>query len=565
MVLCNPFGRDALCVHRGFRDFAERLTVAGGIPVLRFDYPGTGDSEGSETDPQRIRACIDSIKAATHYLRAVTGVTRLILCGSRLGATFAVLAAEELGNVDTLVLMVPVIAGKRYIREVRMQHQSWLKTENGRVAAQADDDGQAVGAFGFRLYTDTLEQLAAIDLTQRGCAPAPRVLLQDTCDSSASRTLVERYREHGASADIQIFPEYDKFLIDPLESVPPRRAFDSVLEWLGFYSAMPAMPAAKILTPAADARIAFAAGHETPVMFGGGRYVGVLCRPHYAQSSAPAVLIVNSGGVHRVGNGRFAVLMARRLAEQGIASLRMDLSGLGDSLRHEDSPTLEAMYARHSVTDATAGVEWLNAAGYAKIVMFGLCSGAYVSVHTALAHPRVVGCMGINLPFFFWRPQTKAGVPTIESSRVYLRSLRTPGKWVRLLSGRTNGRAIAAELARRWCVRAASLASAPLERGLGINTSTGAVRRLLVNLDRKGVRTSLVYDSLDAGLEELSIHFGRNGSGLRDLKNVTVKVLEKMGHALYERNSQELVIAHLEEFLRKWTFDTGRCDVLDVA
>ncbi|TDN69288.1 alpha-beta hydrolase superfamily lysophospholipase [Paraburkholderia sp. BL10I2N1] len=563
VVLCSPFGYDALCVHRGWRDFAEALTLAGGIPVLRFDYPGTGDSAGNEEDPQRFRTWIDSIKAAAQYLRAATGVTHLIFCGLRLGATLAVLAAEELGGVHSLVLMAPVIAGKRYIRELSLQHQSWLKTPNGRESAQADDVGRAVGAFGFQLYTDTLEQLAAVDLVQHARPPAPRVLLHDSCDSLSMSRLVEQYRGHGASADVQIFPGYDKFLVDPRLSLPPRQAFDSVLEWLGFQSGTPATPAVGILAPAADARIAFAGGHETPVVFGGGRYVGVLCRPHCALEHAPAVLLVNAGGVHRVGDGRLAVLMARRLAGQGIASLRMDLGGLGDSLHHEDSPTLEAVYARHSVIDATAGVEWLTAAGYTEVVTFGVCTGAYVSIHTALAHPRVVGCMSVNLPFFFWGgPQTKPGAHHVESSRVYWDSIRIPHKWLRLLTGQANGRAIAVELARRWYVRLTSLVSSPFEGRFGLNTSTGAIRQLIMDLENKGVQTSLVYGSLDAGLDELAIRFGPNGSELGKLTNVTAKILARVDHALFSHTARDVVMAHFEEFLRERILDAGRAGVL---
>ncbi|MGF7132208.1 pimeloyl-ACP methyl ester carboxylesterase [Paraburkholderia sp. EB58] len=221
VVLCSPFGYDALCAHRGWRDFAIALTAFCGIPALRFDYPGAGDSAGNEEDPQRFRAWIDSVKAAAQYLRATTGVTRLILCGLRLGATLAVLAAEELDGVDTLVLMVPVINGKRYIRELSMQHQSWLKSPLGSESAEPYDYERAVGVFGFQLYADTLEQLAAVDLAHHARASAPRVLVHDICDSVSLSRLVERYRGHGARADVQIFPEYDKFLAEPRLSVPP--------------------------------------------------------------------------------------------------------------------------------------------------------------------------------------------------------------------------------------------------------------------------------------------------------------------------------------------------------
>ncbi|WP_322042754.1 esterase [Paraburkholderia sp. J67] len=566
VVLCNPFGYDALCVHRGWRDFAETLSVAGGLPTLRFDYPGTGDSQGNEEDPQRFRAWIDSIKAATRYLRDVAGVTRIVLCGLRLGATLAVMAAEELGHVDGLILMMPVVSGRRYIRELGIQHHSWLKTPGSCADGPVAGDVRAVGAFGFQLHGDAVEQLAVVDLIQRERIPASRVLIQETCDSPATKQLVELYRRGGASVDVQILPEYDRFLVDPRFSAPPLRAFGSVLEWLGFQSGATPLPVAELLAPAADARIDIAAGHERPVVFGNGRYVGVFCEPRGAHERAPAVLIVNSGGAHRVGDGRLAVLMARRLAGQGIASLRMDLGGIGDSLRHEESPTLEDVYSRHAVIDAIAGVEWLVAAGHADVVTFGVCSGAYVSIHTALAHPGVVGCMSINLPFFFWGgPQTRPGAHFIESSRVYWKSIWTPYKWMRLLTGRSNGRAIAIELARRGFVRLSALASSRFGRRLDVKTSTGAIRQLLMNLERKRVRTSLVYGSLDAGLDELASHFGRNGSDLETLMNVKVKILDDVDHALFSRGAREVVMAHFEGFLREKMPDTVRVDVPDTV
>jgi pimeloyl-ACP methyl ester carboxylesterase len=331
-----------------------------------------------------------------------------------------------------------------------------------------------------------------------------------------------------------------------------------MFEWLGFHAGTVATPAVEILAPAADARIDFAAGYETPAVFGGGRYVGVFCRPLCALESAPAVLLVNAGAAHRIGDGRLAVLMARRLAGQGIASLRMDLGGIGDSLHHENAPTLEALYARHSVTDATAGVEWLIAAGHQEVVMFGVCTGAYVSIHTALAHPRVVGCMSVNLPFFLWgAPQTKPRALHFGSNRVYWRAIRSPRKWLRLLTGRADGLAKVMELARRWSVRLTSLATSPFEGRFGVNTSTGQIRQLIMDLGRKSVQTSLVYGSLDTGRDELEIHFGPSGRQLEKLTNVTVEIFKELDHALFSHTARNVVMTHFEEFLRERVLDAG--------
>jgi len=570
VVLCSPFGYDALCVHRGWRELAERLAAQDDTAVLRFDYPGTGDSGGGEEDPQRLRAWVESIKTAARYLRASTGATRLILCGLRLGALLAVMAAEELGDVDSVILMAPVIAGKRYIRELRMQYEGWLKTPNGHATVHEHTDAQTVGAFGFQLHADTLGELTDVDLARRERVPARRVLVQDMSGGAAARQLVEHYREQGASADLQLVPEFDKFLIDPRSSVTPRHAFDCALEWLGYQSDAQGKFAPELLPPSTDTTIDFSGGQERPVVFGEGPYAGIICTPNNVTNPSLAVLILNTGGVHRIGDARLAVVMARRLAAQGIASLRMDLMGIGDSRQHGASTTIEDIYTRYAVSDALVGVDWLTAAGYEGVVTFGVCSGGYVSIHAALAHPRVVGCMSVNMPSFFWNaPELKQGAQHIESNRVYWRSARSPRKWLRLLTGRSHGRAIALGMARRGFVRLSSLVSARIDGAFGIKLTTSAIRGLLMDLERKGVRTSLVYGGVDVGLDELQSRFGRNGSALHRLTNVSVKVHEHIDHSLFSHSARETVMALFEDHLHGIRLEspprTGRTDGPDAA
>lgn len=550
VVLCSPFGYDALCVHRGWREFAEAL-AARGVSTVRFDYPGAGDSSGNEEDPQRLRAWLDSIKAAAARLRAETGVTRLSLCGLRLGATLAALAAEELGDVENLVLLTPVTSGKNYIRELGLAYQTWLRTQPGLEGSHDDEVEQTVGAHGFRLYPDTLEALAEVDLERHTQRPAQRVLVQDLGESARVKRLVAHYQAQDAQVDLQIFREYSKFMVDPHYSVPPRGAFGSVLEWLGTGAVTAAGPEAEIIACAPASRIDFIDGCETPVVFGGGRYAGIFCQPRRALDGVPAVLFVNTGGVHRIGDGRVAVLMARRLAAQGIASLRMDLGGLGDSVRRDDSQTLDRVYHGSAVADARAGVDWLASSGHAKTVMFGVCTGAYVALHTALSHPAVVGCASVNLPFFVWGRAGRPGARPVASSSVYRLSIRNPRKWLRLLTGRANGTAITTELVRRVAVRIGVRVSVAFEHLLGRSTPCGSIRRLALELDRKGVQTSLIYGPLDEGLDELEIHFGRHGNELGKLKNVSAKVVGKVDHALFSQVAREAVMAQFELFLRE--------------
>ena len=117
---------------------------------------------------------------------------------------------------------------------------------------------------------------------------------------------------------------------------------------------------------------------------------GVLTTPEESVrvEGAPIALILNAGIVHRIGPFRMHVDIARRLAEKGMSTLRIDLSGLGGSaprtgkIEMEDRARLDVSDAMNFLTEKT-GVE--------KFVLLGLCSGAYNAHQVAVKDHRIVG------------------------------------------------------------------------------------------------------------------------------------------------------------------------------
>ncbi len=119
---------------------------------------------------------------------------------------------------------------------------------------------------------------------------------------------------------------------------------------------------------------------------------GVFTRPVAETTGArdlPVFVFLSAGLLHRVGPMRLYVRLARELATLGFSSLRVDLSGIGDSPRSQ-SPTNQ-----HAVTtDYEAIVAVLESRlGTVSIILGGLCSAADNGIRLTAGDPRVVGML----------------------------------------------------------------------------------------------------------------------------------------------------------------------------
>lgn len=127
------------------------------------------------------------------------------------------------------------------------------------------------------------------------------------------------------------------------------------------------------------------------------------------QTAAPpfGVLLFNAGVIHRVGAHRVNVKLARRLAADGIATLRFDLHGMGDSMR----PDGRLPYKDQVVADLRAAMDVLQqATGAQRFALVGFCSGAMPSYWAAQADPRVSAIVLYDALYF----------PTLRSVLTYL-------------------------------------------------------------------------------------------------------------------------------------------------
>ena len=130
---------------------------------------------------------------------------------------------------------------------------------------------------------------------------------------------------------------------------------------------------------------------ETVCQFGPDNgLTGILCEPDQSDcvADAPVALLLNAGIVHNIGPFRLHVDMARMLAEAGFSSLRIDVSGLGDS----KTRTGKFVGKNRAKQDAVDAMDYLTEhIDNDRFVVVGLCSGAFNAHQVAISDPRVVG------------------------------------------------------------------------------------------------------------------------------------------------------------------------------
>lgn len=180
VLLCNPFGQEAVRTKPMYRAFADRL-LRMGVHALRFDYHGTGDSPG-EGEPQSLRDWIADARAAREALLRATDAKRLHIFGLGLGATIAARTALDVDPApERLILWEPVTDGRAYVERMQAAHRQELSFAFGEAwpvlrerlgTSEPQAPGSILGfPIGPRLAADfaELEALPLQRLAERGC------------------------------------------------------------------------------------------------------------------------------------------------------------------------------------------------------------------------------------------------------------------------------------------------------------------------------------------------------------------------------------------------------------
>lgn len=133
VLMCHGLAGHKTGRYRVYVDLAERL-LEKKIAVLRFDFRGCGDSEGSFEDTTLKRELSDARVALDFLLqRSDIDHERIGFFGRSLGASVAVLMAAESQKAKSLVLWVPLFDGAQW-------SETWSQLINGGMSAVESED-----------------------------------------------------------------------------------------------------------------------------------------------------------------------------------------------------------------------------------------------------------------------------------------------------------------------------------------------------------------------------------------------------------------------------------------
>lgn len=525
VLLCSPLGWEGIASQRSYRVLANRLSALG-FPVLRFDYPGTGDAQGGELDSALVPAWLNSIELAASELKRLSGVTTVSAVGIHIGATLAAIAAARSQTFSSIVMWAPFAAGKAYVRQVR----AYNLLNHPELPPAADGAAEAAG---FILTTETMDALSKLDLARAPMACSKALLLARD-ESSPDEKLATTLRAHGTDVTFERVAGYASLMLEPRKSVVPTLAFDRICSWLCAQHP-DVTPVAPVSALPVSAVLELGKGVREEALFFGQseRMFGILTQPATPDAKRPMVVWLNTASDHRTGPNRTYVVLARKLAEQGFSSFRFDPSGVGDA---EESAEAPHAYSEARLNDVRETLDWLTQQRDAqRFVLVGVCSAAYVAFHIGRRDPRVVGEILINPQTLVWTEGDSLDLAiktSFRSNRDYIKRMFELRSWRRGVDFRGIATKMAERVARRVTRKVRRLL--PERPGAPLDIA----RAFSDKLQRK-VDVLMIYSGMDVGLDYIEMHLGNGAKELKRFKQFQLLVLPGTDHTFSWRQAKE--------------------------
>jgi len=552
VVFFGPVGTDDLCARHSLALLAHDLRQQGHT-VLRFDWPGTGDSLGNLTDDGLWEQWLQAGDSAIQFLAQHTQSSSVAVLAHRLGALVAlsVLQRRSSANgshpaagttqVQHLALLAPVLQGKPYLRE--------LKT-------LADPGADHLRILGLAWGESIQSALTQADVTTLPPPADLQTVLLATAQSSRGLTQWESLWQPALPVTRVPYGDLAAHIGNPLHNQHPTKLWSQMLQW---GQSLPTHLAILRIEPTPPAALCGPGFTETATLIPTSMpMAGVWCRASASgqpMAQRPVVLMCNTGRTPHTGWGRDWVDLARTWAQAGIDSLRFDLPGWGDSPPMPNPPRAP-LYSDELQPIYAEVVQWV--ASQQPVVLLGSCSSTYWAFRQARSDANVRGLVLVNIPAFDW-PQgvrvEERTQPTTRSVEGYKKLAFQAETWKRLFSGQINLKPIVRKFATMAQSRLAQMGQR-LQPHRSASADPGAWPTDPVTRTQEGFRrlaahhtpVTVIYSADDEGRDVFSVPFGASGDGFTRLSPThRLVVLDDADHMLSSPSARS---ALLNEVLR---------------
>jgi len=398
VVLVDAAGPEQLTCYRAQRSLSGTL-AAHGLPVLRFDLRGAGESLDADVEADLCPLWLEDLRAAVATCRDLAEQAPVVLIGTRLGALLAArLAAQADLPLAGVGAILPFTSGRSMLRQaLRVELAQGLTVTGDRRIG-------AVQFGGFRWNAATTTTLAEWRWPETWPAGVPGWVAVD-----AVRARAQLQRLAACAGDHLLrHPDLHLALNARPLSAWPQPVVDSLLAWLHSLqpAAQQAAPAPGLRRPlpeiVMDGATLAAPVRERIVRLPcvraidkGAPLIGTLDTPAHGAHGGRGVLIVGSGRAYRIGPDRLWVDYARQRAALGDTVMRLDLAGVGDSAARLSGDDADALAER----DIMTAVSWLRRIrGVEHVAVIGMGSAVWPALQQAVRGAGIAHLVAIDPP-----------------------------------------------------------------------------------------------------------------------------------------------------------------------